>query len=105
MAIEIFWTKFAQDKLDRIYVYYKNAAGDKVAKKLIQNIIKQTIHLAKHPEMGQKEILLSNRPETFRYMVYKNYKIIYHLNTSKKRIDIVNVFGTRQNPEKINDLG
>jgi plasmid stabilization system protein ParE len=66
MAIEIFWTKFAQDKLDRIYVYYKNVAGDKVAKNLIQSIIKQTINLANHPEMGQKEVLLSNRPETFR---------------------------------------
>jgi plasmid stabilization system protein ParE len=67
-------------------------------------IIDQTINLGKNPNIGQKEELLLNRPENFRYLVYKNYKIIYWVNSIKNRIDIVNVFDTRQNPEKIEKL-
>jgi len=42
-----------------------------------------------------------SRNREYRYLVYKNYKIIYWINTAKNRIDIIDVFDTRQNPVKI----
>jgi hypothetical protein len=53
--------------------------------------------------IGQIEELLIDREQSFRYLVHKNYKIIYWINLIKNRIEIVDVFDTRQNPEKIKD--
>ncbi len=104
MELEVFWTQFAQDKLDGIYEHYKIKASSSIAKKLVIGIIDQTIDLGKNPNIGQKEELLLARVEGFRYLVFKNYKIIYWVNKPKIRIDIVNVFDTRQNPVKIERL-
>jgi len=104
MELEVYWTRFAQDKLSDIYDYYEITASSKIARNLVTGIIDQTIKLDKNPNIGQKEELLKNRPEEFRYLVYKNYKIIYWTNTIKNRIDIINVFDTRQNPEKIEKI-
>ncbi len=104
MVLEVYWTRFAQDKLSDIYDYYEITASSEIARNLVIGIIDYTIKLSKNPNIGQKEELLKTRPEEFRYLVYKNYKIIYWINTIKNRIDIVNIFDTRQNPEKIERL-
>jgi plasmid stabilization system protein ParE len=68
---------------------------------LIDEIIAETYRLSEQPLIGQQEELLSDRKEGFRYLVYRNYKIIYWINVEMKRIEIVDVFDTRQNPLKI----
>lgn len=57
--------------------------------------------LSSNPEMGQVEILLKNRPQKYRYTITTNHKIIYWINKIENRIDIIDVFDTRQNPAKI----
>ena len=101
MELEVYWTRLAENKLDDIYDYYESKAGTRIARKLITGIIDKTIGLSKNHHIGQKEELLSERPQNFRYLVFKNYKIIYWINQNKNRIDIVNVFDTRQNPLKM----
>lgn len=103
MELDVYWTHFAEDKLADIYNYYKLKAGKQVAQKLINGIIDITIDLGKHLRIGQKEPLLMDRQQEFRYLIFKNYKILYLLNQSCDRIEIVNVFDCRQNPEKINE--
>ncbi len=73
MELEVYWTQFAQDKLKEIYDYYEIKASKKTALNLINGIIDQTIGLGNNPNIGQKEELLLNRPEEFRYLVFKNY--------------------------------
>jgi plasmid stabilization system protein ParE len=102
--LTVYWTSFAEDKLNNIFEYYVVKASVRIAKKLVLGIIERTINLDKNPYMGQKEELLADRPQGFRYLVYKNYKIVYWINTGKSRIEIVNVFDCRQNPEKMNDM-
>lgn len=104
MELVVFWTRFAEDKLDDIYVYYESKAGVRIASKIISGIIDKTIGLKKNPLIGQKEELLSDRPQNFRYLVFNNYKIIYWINQNKSRVEIVHVFDTRQNPVKIKNL-
>ena len=82
-------------------IFTKSKQVPRVARKLITGIIDKTIGLDKNPYIGQKEELLSDRPQNFRYLVFKSYKIIYWINKNKNRIDIVNVFDTRQNLVKI----
>jgi len=85
MDLEVFWTQFAQDKLNDIFDYHEIKASSKVARDIVIGIIDQTLKLSKNPNIGQKEELLKNRSEDFRYLVYKNYKIIYWLNTIQKQ--------------------
>lgn len=38
----IVWSRFAESELDKIYSFYSENAGEKVAKKLIVGIISET---------------------------------------------------------------
>ena len=98
MGLIVYWTQIAEDKLDDIFYYYKLKASIKVAQNLVNGIVDTTINLNKNPKIGQREILLKDRFQEFRYLIYKNYKIIYWINENKNRIEIVNVFDCRQNP-------
>ena len=104
MALTVYWTQFAENKLEDIFSYYESKAGLRVANKLVFEIVDKTIGLEKNPLIGQKEPLLATRPEDFRYLICKSFKIIYWNNNIRKRIEIVNVFDCRQNPEKIKVL-
>jgi len=103
MELTVYWSRLAEEKLEDIFYYYKQKAGIKIAGNIIRGIIDRTEGLEHHPEIGAKEELLLERIQDFRYLIYTNYKIIYWLNQAKNRIEIVNVFDTRQNPSKIQD--
>lgn len=85
-------------------MYYSEKASLRVAYNLIDEIIETSIELSKYPFVGPKEVLLTGRIQEFRYLVCKSYKLIYWVNQDKRRIEIVNVFDCRQNPQKINDI-
>ncbi|MBF6609823.1 MAG: type II toxin-antitoxin system RelE/ParE family toxin [Chryseobacterium sp.] len=101
MAIKVYWTYFAKKELKNIYDYYKIKASPKVAEKLATGIVEKTTSLEFRTEIGQNEDLPLDRQENFRYLIFKNYKIIYWFNKDKNRIEISDVFDTRQNPLKI----
>lgn len=83
MNLTVFWTRFAENKIDDIYEYYKIKAGNSVSKKLVNGIIDRTIGLEKNPYIGSKESLLDKRKQEFRYLIFKSYKIIYWANLKK----------------------
>lgn len=101
MGLTIYWTQLAQDKLDDIFEYYKYKAGIKVAKTLVNGIIDSSISLEINEYGGQKEELLFERPQDFRYLIFKNYKIIYWIDEEKQIVYVSNIFDTRQNPQKL----
>ncbi|WP_294287753.1 type II toxin-antitoxin system RelE/ParE family toxin [uncultured Chryseobacterium sp.] len=103
MAIKVFWTNFAKEQLSNIFDYYKTKANQRTARDLVTGIVEKTKTLEFQKEAGQKEELLLSRKENFRYLIYKNYKIIYWFNTEKNRIEINDIFDTRQNPVKMID--
>lgn len=101
MGLKIYWTEFSEKELQNIFEYYRKRAGSRVAKQLIDGIYNETQKLKKQPKIGQIEELLKNRGQEFRYLVFKNYKIIYWINTQENWIEIYDVFDSRQNPIKI----
>ncbi|MBU2526821.1 MAG: type II toxin-antitoxin system RelE/ParE family toxin [Bacteroidetes bacterium] len=103
MELEVYWLELAENKLEDIYSYYSIKASKRVAEKLINGIVDSTIGIEKQPEIGQVETSLKHREQEFRYLVFKNYKIVYWINDDFKRIEIANVFDTRQDPDKINE--
>jgi plasmid stabilization system protein ParE len=104
MALEVFWLEFAESKLETIFKFYKDRVNVAFSQKLVNDIVDATIKLQKHPELGQIELNLEHRKEQFRYIVHKNYKIVYWINAIENRIEIAHVFDTRQNPTKIGEL-
>ena len=101
MGMIVYWTQFAKEKLEDIYEYYSIKASSRVAHKLIEGLINQSTKLEKYPFIGKKELLLVDRLQEFRYLVYINYKIVYWINIEKEEIEIVNIFDCRQYPEEI----
>jgi len=101
MELEVYWTDFSKKELKNIFDYYKENASLNIANTLVVGITKETAKLKKQLNIGQKEDLLKKDLRDFRYVVYKNYKIIYLVNLKENRIEIFDVFDTRQNPIKI----
>ena len=101
MALNIIWSEFAETQLDEIYDYYEKKANTKVAKKLVRGIIEEPKKLIKAALIGQEEELLKQRETEYRYLIFKNYKLIYSVDNQNGYIKIADVFDTRQNPLKL----
>ena len=101
MVLKIIWSEFAETQLDEIYDYYEKRVSTRFAKKLVREIINETKKLIKSPLIGQKEELLKQRATEYRYLVFKNYKLIYSVDNQNGTIKIADVFDTRQNPPKL----
>lgn len=99
--MEIIWTDFATQNLKAIFQYYAERASRKVAHKVRKEILNSTIQLKKYPESGQQELNLAKLNQKHRYLVTGNYKVIYRIE--KKSAIIIDVFDTRQNPDKMAD--
>ena len=101
MGLTVYWSLLAENKLQDIFWYYSLKVNPKFAKEFTQNIFEAPKVLINNPLIGQKEGLLQKRAQEFRYLIHNNYKIIYWINISESRIEILNVFDCRQNPSKI----
>ena len=101
MTLEIIWSEFAETQLDKIYEYYEKRESTSVAKKLVSGIINESKKLIKSPLIGQEEELLKQRETEYRYLVFKNYKLIYSVDIKNGFIKIADVFDTRQYPQKL----
>lgn len=98
MGFKILWSQFAESQLQEIYHYYENKVSSRVAVKLIKGIINEPIKLLTAPYIGQSESLLSERKIQYRYLIFKNFKLIYSVDEEAQFIKIVDVFDTRRNP-------
>ncbi len=92
----IIWSAFAENQLDAILEYYTENSGDTVAKKFVRSLINETNRLLSDPYIGQEEELLRDRKISYRYLISYNYKIIYSIDEEKGRVQIADVFDTRQ---------
>ena len=104
IAFKILWIDFAINQLKDIFDYHLVKASPIVAQRLVQKIIDATIILENNPKSRRKEELLLNRPQEFRFVVVKNYKIIYWIDYEFNIINIATIFDTRQNPKKISKI-
>ncbi|MEH6682706.1 MAG: type II toxin-antitoxin system RelE/ParE family toxin [Sediminicola sp.] len=93
--MKVIWSEFAETQLDEIYKYYEKNASPGIAKKLLKGIINEPKKLIKTPQIGQEEELPIQREILYRYLVYKNYKLIYSVDTENGFIKIADVFDTR----------
>ena len=102
MEVKVLWSDTALSQLEDIYDFYKIKASHSIAKKLVKSIIEETIILESNPKLGVKEPLLFEKPFEYRFLVKKNYKIIYRFNENLVRI--ISVFDCRQNPTNMEQI-
>jgi plasmid stabilization system protein ParE len=99
MEIKILWTDEAIGRLKDIFDYYSKVATVNIAQKLVNEIVDSSNILITHPEIGVQEELLKERKNKYRYLVCKNYKIIYW--RKENVVFIATVFDMRRNPKKL----
>lgn len=101
MSWTIIWSQFAEEQLDTIYNYYHENAGIAVSQKLLVEIIAAPEFLKSNPQAGQIELNLQHLEKEYRFIVHKNYKILYSTDFENQTIQIADVFDSRQNPTKL----
>lgn len=101
MKLELIWSEFAENQLDDIYEYYCDNVNMNVAQNIIESLLNEPKKLITNPYIGQLEDLLKERGTSYRYIIFKSYKIIYSVDQKNGYIKIADVFDTRQYPEKM----
>jgi len=92
-------TDFAKKRIKKIYYYYKDRGLSKIGQKIRINIVTKAKFLKQQPYMGPIEPNAKNSKKEYRYIISGNYKIIYQVEPPN--IYVVEVFDTRQNPDKM----
>lgn len=96
--MKIVWTFQAKFYLREIVKYHKEVASAQVAEKIRRKLVDAPKSLlTNYPALGIVESLLPN--EEVHSLITGHYKILYQIEP--KAIYILDVFDTRQNPEKI----
>ena len=100
MGLEIIWSKNASNTLELAHKQYSLIVGISNSQLFIENLIDKVNHLKFNPNSG-KSIMYNNN--TFNYLIHSHYKIIYQIKLIKniKKVFILLVFDTRQNPNKL----
>ena len=100
VKVKVVWQPLAVQDLRDIYDYYSDIASLEFAKQLKKKILDSSKYLSKNPAMGQIEENPKLSQKEYRYLlVEENYKILYIV--SETEVNIVGVFDTRQNPDKM----
>ena len=98
--MKILWSDFAKNELKKVFKFYQFYANIEIAKKISNKIIVTTKQLEKYPTISQIEESV-NHINKFRCLVENHFKIVEYIDYDIKKIYIVDIFDTRQNPEKM----
>jgi plasmid stabilization system protein ParE len=97
--VTVEWSVRARGRVQDIYDYLFDKAGERIARKITGKIIARTGILSTNPLAGHIEPNVSVENDEYRYLVEGNYKIIYWLEDEV--ITISTIFDCRQDPEKM----
>lgn len=100
--VKVRWSTRANNTRISILKYGKEEFGLERANKLNDNIEKAVARLESFPRMGNIEPLLCDLDKEYRsWVVHKHYKIIYVIYEAQDEIYIVDLWDTRQEPDKL----
>lgn len=100
MIEQIVWSRRAEKAYGKIIDYVLSEFGEKRAKKYVSDVYEEVDKLKNYPELGQVEPWLEGSKYEFRRLViHKLTKVIYRI--ADNRIEIADVWDTRQNPEEL----
>ena len=85
--VRVNWSRQAIEDIHEIREYYR-PKSERYAEEFTDKVFEKAVYLEQHPHMGRMVPELE-RAE-IRELIYKNYRIIYHI-VSEERIDILAV--------------
>lgn len=95
MALEIYWSKQADKKFDKIIAYLMEEWGERVTKLFVMKVHDFLDVLADFPEIGTIE----NRDKEIRgFTIVKQVNIFYTIKNDQ--IILLDFFDNRQNPKQ-----
>jgi plasmid stabilization system protein ParE len=95
MALEIFWSKRADTKFDKILEYLNSEWGERVTSAFVKKVYDFLDILVEFPEIGT----LENTKRNIRgFVIVKQITIFY--KSSGDNIILLNFFDNRQNPKR-----
>jgi plasmid stabilization system protein ParE len=95
MALEIFWSKRADNKFDKILDYLNSEWGERVTSAFVKKVYDFLDILVEFPEIGT----LENTKRNIRgFVIVKQITLFYKL--SGDNIILLNFFDNRQNPKR-----
>lgn len=95
MALIIYWSKKADEKLDQILVYLEDEWGENVTRAFVRKIYDFLDILSEFPEIGT----LENAERNIRgFVIVKQLTVFYKIKDDK--IILLNFFDNRQNPKR-----
>jgi plasmid stabilization system protein ParE len=101
--MKIIWSSLAKSRLKQTYEYYAEKATVKVAKNITQKIVSSIDLLKDNPQLGKVE-KSPRGTESYielRSLIEGDYKIVYRVMTMYNAVEIVTIFYTYRDPDKI----
>ena len=95
MVEKIIWNKRASNKLTKIIDFLNEVASEKVVRQFVENVDEKISLIKKFPEIGRP----SSKNKTIRFFRIDKHKLLYYRKKGNTII-IINIFDTRQNPNK-----
>ena len=95
MALPVKWTEYAIEDFENVISYLLREWGYKVAEEFAENTHSRIERISIYPEIG----IESHKEPFVRSIVLSKQNKLYYRITIQS-IEILNIFDTRQNPEK-----
>ena len=93
MAYKNHWLQGAAKNFDDIFLYYKQVAGDNVAKRRVSRILQATEVLEFMPNIGRIDEEFPHTP-SYRYLFVMDYRIYYFVE--QQTVYIAAIWDCRQ---------
>jgi plasmid stabilization system protein ParE len=94
MAFKIVWSKEAEDTFEEIISYLEIKWTEKEIEKFVSETSKIVSILKKNPFLFRG----SDKAKIFEVLIGKQNLLIYQINESEKRVELLSFWDTRQNP-------
>ena len=97
--MEVYLSELAESKLLKLSEYLLEEWNKKTRDKFIQKLTEKIDQISLQPDSCPES---SEFKGLFKCVVTKQTTFYYRINTKLKEIEIITLFDTRQNPEKLN---
>jgi plasmid stabilization system protein ParE len=98
--VQVIWSTGALVDLEVIYDFLAEKSGA-AAQRITESILDRTRQIETFPESGARQQTIKSTEKIYRYLVERDYKIIYSYQDNAEVAYIETIFDTRQDPQDL----
>ena len=96
--MEVFLSALAEDKLTKLTQYLESEWSRKVKDEFVAKLTEKINQIATHPESCPQSFVQKG---LYKCVVTRQTTFFYRINRKLNEVEIITVFDTRQNPDKL----